>query len=452
MAGIKIKKKKSGGKVLERKIKIPLFPVFVALVAVCCVFVGIRCYQTAYDKMLGKLAEDVDETAETQYSPNEIIQQAKENLIGADLDGVIKDIDYINNSITMLNLTANESIVLTATEDTVYPGTLGFEDYMIGDVITYVYDSENNLTDVKKCNDAWIVSDVGLEVSKSSKRLTFGSNAANLEGKSYSYSDICTVRYKNEYCQLEDIDSVDYVTIQGYDTGTSNKAYAITIEKSHGEIQFLNYDNIDEPKLNLNGKVVDLENNSTMKITEGTHTIEVTSPSCEDFSKEVIILPGETTIVDLSEMQIKSGILKVSPNVGGYKIFVDDVEYSSSEPILLSYGKYKLTVTKDDYDDFTTTVTINQDVNTVDVTMKKRTKLGTIKVTASPDGTRIYIDGSYVGTAPVDYKVEVGSHTVSAKLENYIEDIKEIIIGSEGDIVNCTFDLTPVVSRYVETN
>lgn len=444
------KKKLINLKIRAKKTKISLFPVIFALVAVCCIVVGIRGYQYAYDTMLGKLAVEEDKDGEAQYSPNEIIKQAKENLIGADIDGVIKDIDYDNNTVTILNLKANESVQLTATEETVYPGTLGFDNYMIGDVITFVYDADNNLTNFKKCEAAWEVADVGLEVSKSSKRLTFGDKAINLEGKSYSYSDLCTVRHKNEYKTLEDIDSADYVSIQGYSTGTSNKAYSITIEKSHGEIQFINFDNINEPKLVLNGKSFDLEKNKTMKITEGTHKIEVTSPSCETFTKEVIILPGETCMVDLSVVQIKSGVLKVDANIAGYKVFVDDKEYPVTEPILLNYGKYKLKVTKNDYEDYTTTVEIKEDVNTVHVDMKLREKYGSINAQSDVDGARIYVNGSYVGTTPLSHKLALGNYIVVAKMDGYIEETRNVVISAEGDVVNCVFNLTPVVSRYVE--
>lgn len=451
MADKKKNKKTVNAKIRAGRTRVSLFPVFLAIVAVCCIVAGIQGYKVAYDKMFNRLSQDVEEEGEVQYSPNEIIKQAKENLIGADIDGVIKDIDYVKNTITFLNLKANESVVLTATDETVYPGTLSFEDYMIGDVVTFVYDKENNLTDIKKCKNAWTVSDVGLEVSKSSKRLTFGKSALSLEGKSYSYSDMCTVRYKNEYSSLEGIDSADFVTIQGYDTGNSNKAYSITIEKSHGTIKFINFGKIEQPTLNLNGKSIDLEKNQEMKITEGTHKIEVTSPSCENYIKEVIILPNEECIVDLSVMQIKSGVLKVDANVSGFKVFVDDVEYPVTEPILLDYGKYKLKVTKDDYDDFTTTVNIKEDVNTINVDMKPRSKYGSINANSNVEGTRVYVDGSYIGTTPVSHKLAVGNYTVVAKQDGYIEDSKSVIISSEGDVVNIVFDLTPVVSKYVET-
>lgn len=449
MASIKIKKKKR--KPFNKQTRVPVFPVVIAVVIVCCVISGIRGYQVAYSKMITKLAQTAEDDGETQYSPNEIIEQARENLIGADIDGVIKEIDYTTGDVTFLNLKANESIALTATDDTVYPGTSNLDDYMIGDVVTYVYDKDNHITDIKNCANAWSVSDVGLEVSKTAKRLTFGSKAINLEGKSYSYSDMCTVRYKKNYSKLESIDPSDFVTIQGYDTGTTNKAYSITIEKSHGEIRFINYANIESPKLTLNGKTTDITKDGVLKITEGTHSIEITSPTCETYTKEVIILPKETCIVDLSAMQIKSGVLNIAANVVDYKLFIDDQEYSISEPILLPYGKYKLKITKDDYNDYSSTITIDQDVNTVNVTMKEREKLGTVNTTASPEGTRIYIDGSYIGTAPIRYGVPLGTHTIEARIDGYISESKSVVINNEGDTVDCNFDLTPVVSRYVET-
>jgi len=44
---------------------------------------------------------------------------------------------------------------------------------------------------------------------------------------------------------------------------------------------------------------------------------------------------------------------------------------------------------------------------------------GTLFVTSSPEGARVYVDDRFVGTTPVRYGAEVGNHVVNVELEGY---------------------------------
>lgn len=446
----------------EKKIKIrrsfrrrpaSLFPLFLICVCVLGVVVGVKSYGMGYDFAVRKFfSEETATEGEKQFSPNDILKQAREQLVGKDIDGVIKSIDTESGSVTFLNLTANESVILKATKDTNYPGTNSLDDYFVGDVVTFVYDKENNLTDIKKCENAWAYSDVGLVINTSAKLVKFGDNAVTYKDKSFKYSsDITTVRYKNEYSSLDKIDTSDYVTLKGYNNGTENKVYSITIDKSHGDLQFLNYSNIDSPQFILNGQTISLANTDTFKVTEGKHTIQVISPICETFTKDVLILPGEVSKVDLSAMQIKSGLLTVSPNVPNIKFFIEGQEYSLSEPILLNYGKYNVSATKDGYENYTGKVTIDAENNTLHIDMEKHIPKGKIRVDSDPGDASVYIDGSMVGKTPLTYSATLGGHTVTVKKNEYIEASKSVSIGAEGEEVSINFDMMPVVSKFVDS-
>ena len=446
----------------EKKIKIrrsfrrratSLFPLFLICTCVVGVVAGVKSYGMGYDMAVKMFFSD-EPTAEgeKQFSPNEIIQQAKEHMIGADIDGVIKAVDLDTGTVTFLNLKANETVILKATKETNYPGTNSLDDYFVGDVVTFVYDKDNNLTDLKKCENAWSYSDVGLIINTSAKLVKFGDNAVTYKDKSFkSSADITTVRYKNNYSSLENIDTSDYVTLKGYNNGTENKVYSITIDKSHGDLQFLNYSNIESPQFILNGQTISLASTDTFKVTEGKHTIQVTSPMCEDFTKEVLILPGEVSKVDLSAMQIKSGLLTVSPNVPNIKFFIEGQEYPLAEPILLNYGKYSVKATKDGYEEYNGKVTIDAETNTLHIDMEKHIPKGKIHVDSDPEDASVYIDGEMVGKTPLTYTATLGGHAITVKKNEYIEASKSVSLAAEGDEATVTFDMMPVVSRFVDS-
>lgn len=427
------------------------FPVVICITVIAGIIIGAKSYSYAYNEVAKRsvIAAEEDENGEKQFSANNIIEQAQNNLVGSDIDGVIKDINYEENKVTFYSLKSNETVILTATDKTQYPFPNTITDYKIGDVITFVYDKDRNLTDIKSCEAAWEFSDTGLVVNTDSKLLKFGDAATQYKDKSFKYTDgITTVRYKDVYTELSKIDKLDYVTVRGYDNGTVNKAYSVTIEKSHGSLEIHNGEQIQDGVIKLNGNEISLKNARSMNLTEGRYTIEVAGSNCEPYSTEVMVRPSQVATVDLSVIQIKSGLLNVTANVSDYIITIDGTSYNDGEPILLNYGKYSVKISKPDYEDYTGTVTINEDVNTFSAILKEREKMGTINVTTNPGGAKVYIDGTFAGQSPQNKQVLLGSHKVEIKMDGYITESRDVNIANEGDTVKCQATLTPVVTPY----
>lgn len=428
------------------------FPVVICITVIAGIIIGAKSYSFAYNEVAKRsvIASDESENGEKQFSANNIIEQAQNNLVGSDIDGVIKDINYEEKKVTFYSLKSNETVILTANDKTQYPFPNTLSDYKIGDVVTFVYDKSRNLTDLKVCEAAWEFSDTGLLVNSDSKLLKFGDAATKFKDKSFKYTDgITTVRYKDVYTELSKIDKLDYVTVRGYDNGTVNKAYSVTIEKSHGSLEIHNGEQIQDGVVKLNGQEISLKSAKSMNLTEGRYKIDVTGSNCEPFSTEVMIKPSEVAKVDLSVIQIKSGLLNISANVTDYTVTIDDKNYKDSDTILLNYGKYNVKITKPDYQDYTGTVTINEDVNTLSVTLKEREKTGTVNVQTTPGGAKVYIDGTFVGQSPQNKVVSLGSHKIEVKMDGYITENRDVNIANDGDTVTNQVTLTPVVSPYV---
>ncbi len=425
------------------------FPVVLCITIIAGIFIGVKSYSFAYEEVAKRsvVAQNDDEG---QFSANNIAEQAQNNLVGSDIDGVIKDIDYDEGKITFYSLKSNETIILNADENTQYPFPNTINSYKIGDVVTFVFDKDRNVTDIKVCEAAWEFSDTGLEVNTDSKLLKFGEAATKYTDKAFKYTEgITTVRYKGVYTELSKIDKIDYVTVRGYDNGSVNKAYSVTIEKSHGSLELHNGELIQDGIVKLNDKEVPLEDALSMKITEGRHKVEVTGSNCEPYSTEIMVKPSEVVTVDLSVVQIKSGVLDITANVSDYTININDVDYSDGDPILLNYGEYNFKITKPDYEEYTGTVEIKADVNPLSVTLKEREKKGVLNVTTNPSGAKVYVDGTFLGQSPQNKELLLGNHKVEIKMDGYITESRNITIANEGDTVKCQVNLTPVVSAYV---
>lgn len=419
-----------------------VIPMMMVIVVIVGFFIGVASFCMAYTYMM---SDETSEPTEERFSANGVLKQAQANLIGSDIDAVVKSIDKEANTIVFYNLKNDTSSTVNVTDTTIFPKNVTMDTIAVGDIYTYKFDKDENITEIKTCQKSWTVEDIGVSINTSAKLIKFSDTSSkdNAE-KSYKYVEgLTSVSYKNQPKTLENISPLDYVKIKGYDNGKINRAYSIEILKSHGEIQFQNMDSISNAKIYINDKQYSMKSYSRVLLTEGTYNVKVTGSNTMDITKQVNVVPDNPTVVDLSKIQVKTGVLNISSNVDGYKLYLNDKEQNTGESPLLEYGTYTVKATKDGYKDFTSSVTIDSDTNTLDIKMKKSETGGTLNLNSVPSSAEIYIDGSYAGTGSVSRSVALGSYVVECKADGYNSDKKQINVSADGQVINLTFQLTP---------
>lgn len=419
-----------------------VIPMMMVIVVIVGFFIGVASFCMAYTYMM---SDETSEPTEERFSANGVLKQAQANLIGSDIDAVVKSIDKEANTIVFYNLKNDTSSTVNVTDTTIFPKNVTMDTIAVGDIYTYKFDKDENITEIKTCQKSWTVEDIGVSINTSAKLIKFSDTSSkdNAE-KSYKYVEgLTSVSYKNQPKTLENISPLDYVKIKGYDNGKINRAYSIEILKSHGEIQFQNMDSISNAKIYINDKQYSMKSDSKVLLTEGTYNVKVTGSNTMDITKQVNVVPDNPTVVDLSKIQVKTGVLNISSNVDGYKLYLNDKEQNTGESPLLEYGTYTVKATKDGYKDFTSSVTIDSDTNTLNIKMKKSETGGTLNLNSVPSSAEIYIDGSYAGTGSVSRSVALGSYVVECKADGYNSDKKQINVSADGQVINLTFQLTP---------
>lgn len=419
-----------------------VIPMMMVIVIIVGFFIGVASFCMAYTYMM---SDETSEPTEERFSANGVLKQAQANLIGSDIDAVVKSIDKEANTISFYNLKNDTSSTVNVTDTTIFPKNVTMDTIAVGDIYTYKFDKDENITEIKTCQKAWTVEDIGVSINTSAKLVKFSETSSkdNAE-KSYKYVEgLTSVSYKNQPKTLENISPLDYVKIKGYDNGKINRAYSIEILKSHGEIQFQNMDSISNAKIYINDKQYSMKSDSRVLLTEGTYNVKVTGSNTMDITKQVNVVPDNPTVIDLSKIQVKTGVLNISSNVDGYKLYLNDKEQNTGESPLLEYGTYTVKATKDGYKDFTSSVTIDSDTNTLSIKMKKSETGGTLNLNSVPSSAEIYIDGSYAGTGSVSRSVALGSYVVECKADGYNADKKQINVSADGQVINLTFQLTP---------
>jgi hypothetical protein len=419
-----------------------VIPMMMVIVIIVGFFIGVASFCMAYTYMM---SDEISEPTEERFSANGVLKQAQANLIGSDIDAVVKAIDKEASTISFYNLKNDTNSTVNVTDKTIFPKDVTMDTVAVGDIYTYKFDKDENITEIKNCQKAWTVEDIGVSINTSAKLVKFSDTSSkdNAE-KSYKYVEgLTSVSYKNQPKTLENISPLDYVKIKGYDNGKINRAYSIEILKSHGEIQFQNMDSISNAKVYINDKQYSMKSDSRVLLTEGTYNVKVTGSNTMDITKQVNVVPDNPTVIDLSKIQVKTGVLNITSNVDGYKLYLNDKEQNAGESPLLEYGTYTVKATKDGYKDFTSSVTIDSDTNTLNIKMKKSETGGTLNLNSVPSSAEIYIDGSYAGTGSVSRSVALGSYVVECKADGYNSDKKQINVSADGQVINLTFQLTP---------
>ena len=419
-----------------------VIPMMMVIVIIVGFFIGVASFCMAYTYMM---SDETSEPTEERFSANGVLKQAQANLIGSDIDAVVKAIDKEASTISFYNLKNDTNSTVNVTDKTIFPKDVTMDTVAVGDIYTYKFDKDENITEIKNCQKAWTVEDIGVSINTSAKLVKFSDTSSkdNAE-KSYKYVEgLTSVSYKNQPKTLENISPLDYVKIKGYDNGKINRAYSIEILKSHGEIQFQNMDSISNAKVYINDKQYSMKSDSRVLLTEGTYNVKVTGSNTMDITKQVNVVPDNPTVIDLSKIQVKTGVLNITSNVDGYKLYLNDKEQNAGESPLLEYGTYTVKATKDGYKDFTSSVTIDSDTNTLNIKMKKSETGGTLNLNSVPSSAEIYIDGSYAGTGSVSRSVALGSYVVECKADGYNSDKKQINVSADGQVFNLTFQLTP---------
>ena len=419
-----------------------VIPMMMVIVIIVGFFIGVASFCMAYTYMM---SDETSEPTEERFSANGVLKQAQANLIGSDIDAVVKAIDKEASTISFYNLKNDTNSTVNVTDKTIFPKDVTMDTVAVGDIYTYKFDKDENITEIKNCQKAWTVEDIGVSINTSAKLVKFSDTSSkdNAE-KSYKYVEgLTSVSYKNQPKTLENISPLDYVKIKGYDNGKINRAYSIEILKSHGEIQFQNMDSISNAKVYINDKQYSMKSDSRVLLTEGTYNVMVTGSNTMDITKQVNVIPDNPTVIDLSKIQVKTGVLNITSNVDGYKLYLNDKEQNAGESPLLEYGTYTVKATKDGYKDFTSSVTIDSDTNTLNIKMKKSETGGTLNLNSVPSSAEIYIDGSYAGTGSVSRSVALGSYVVECKADGYNSDKKQINVSADGQVINLTFQLTP---------
>ena len=175
-----------------------------------------------------------------------------------------------------------------------------------------------------------------------------------------------------------------------------------------------------------------------LNVPVGTHTVKYTKTGYKDCVKTVTVYANQQRNVHCSLEEEKFYVRPACRDVNGNHLedvsyeFVDYPSYKGTCDyneylIAPGFGTYKVKFTKGDLE---ATVTLESHSKTFAgtvVTLRK--KEGSIYAISTPSGAKVYLDGTYKGTAPITISnVPVGTHTIKYTKTGYKDCEKTVTV------------------------
>ncbi|NPA47179.1 MAG: PEGA domain-containing protein, partial [Thermococci archaeon] len=202
-------------------------------------------------------------------------------------------------------------------------------------------------------------------------------------------------------------------------------------------------------KLYLNGAYIGTTP-MTLTVQPGVYNMTLLLSGYKPYSKLLVVYTRETlkVLVNLTPLPVN---LTITSDPYGAKVYINGT-YKGITPLVLSLipGTYKVKLTRRGYKNYTTTVKLSPDKSkTLSVTLSPL--YGQVKITSTPLGAKVYINGSYKGMTPLDLSLPPGTYNVRISKQGY-KDYETPLSLSAGEHKTLSVTLTPLFGYLTVTS
>lgn len=404
-----------------------------------------------------------DAISETQEALEEPLADGPQVFAPQEYDSkdtaVVVRVDEAEKTITLLNRIVQKNYTLS------YDGTTKLMD-KYGEAVSAAQLLPGDIVEVcfqhipKKCVSlmlspaAW-QADVkeGFVLNQARKQISFN-------GELYTLAERMVLRSGDEEIELEDLNERDVLSVQGLE----NTIYSICVEKGHGYLRLSGAEYFTDGFIEI-GQVMAQRITEDMLLTvpEGEYTVVVRNNG-HSGSKEAKIYRDEETTLDLSDLkgeEIRTGNVFFTLTPADASVYIDGEKIDTSTYVTLEYGVHQMIVKADGYETISQYLKVGKENANLNVEMepdgsgekkedektageKSQEETGgevtdtqqpqvqppsdTTTVTAdgtwrvkvnAPASAEVYVDGNYVGLAPVSFPKKAGSHVISLRRSGY---------------------------------
>lgn len=376
---------------------------------------------------------------------------------------VVLSMDTNNKAVSLVNMDTGKQYTLyydgtTYVKDK-YESPMTISQIKEGDIVDVMFlKGKKRLASIQKSPKAWVYDGI------SNYDLAGANKTASIGSQTYSLPAGVVVLSDGRRMGTEEVVSQDEVTISGID----HKIYSVKVDKGHGYLRLKN----DQPVLGgwieVGNRVIrQITEDMLLTVPEGSYQVVLDNHGV-GCVKEITVERGKEVLLDVGDVEIaedKTGIILFEVTPASAKISVDGKPVEAGTAVELRYGIHQVVVEASGYDTLTKYIQVGSERAAISFTLEETRKsnsndrtvsgnnaeripwqdtfdsvsrnsiskndLSTLSQNAltttnnnkvyvdSPKGVEVFLDGNYVGVAPVRFTKSPGRHEITLKKTGY---------------------------------
>lgn len=381
----------------------------------------------------------------------------------ADTAIVVKK-DVGENTITLQNLETGKQYTLhfdgaTNINDK-YGEVMSMAQIEAGDMVDLTFlKSKKKIASIALSNKSWTYTDVS--------KFELGENAKSLiiVDDRYQMSNDIIIVSDGKLVDVCDLNSRDTLKVIGID----HVIYSIVVEKGHGYLRLKNAEYFIGGWIEVGSIIVPVTEDMLLIVPEGSYQVLITH-SGSGGTKEINIVRNEETELDVGDLkgeEIKEGSVIFTVNPSSATIYIDGDKADISDKIILEYGIHQMIVKAEGYDTITQYVKVGKELASIDIEMEKTANIEETTVSGnttdatttttsenivspatsssysvyvdSPEGAEVYVDGTYIGIVPINFKKVKGNYVVTLRKTGFQTRSYTVIVDDEEKDISYSF-------------
>ncbi|MDE7224540.1 MAG: PEGA domain-containing protein [Acetatifactor sp.] len=363
--------------------------------------------------------------------------------------------DGREGTVTLLNLDVGRTYTLsvegTSNLYDKYGEAVSLEQIVPGDIVDVTFlRSKKRLNTMQLSPSAWVNASASrYEIDLQRREVTIGEDVYKLSGDAI---------YLSQGMRIEamDLNPADVLTFKG----VGSSIFSINVERGHGYLRLKNDENFIDGFMEIGqSSIRRIEEDMLLTVPEGSYQVNISKRGGGGV-KTVTIRRGEETVLDIGDLEvpeIQYGTVLFTLNPSQAKLYIDGEKADPAEPVTLEYGIHQLIVRANGYQTITTYIRVAQPSGGLDITLdavdnndddddqEEKDKLAQYKVFVdAPENAEVYLDGNYVGIAPMSFAKTAGSHIITLRRSGYETRSYTVSIDSEYKDITYSFaELVP---------
>lgn len=310
-------------------------------------------------------------------------------------------------------------VVGTSTFANKYGEPMALSQFKPGDVVEVTY-----IQDIMRLNTMQQASK-GFSVKDAEKyTLDWSKQDATVGKDHYKLPEKVLIFSEGKQITSMELNEMDILSFQGM----GSSICSIVVEKGHGYLRLDNDADFIGGFIEVGqSKITKITEDMLLTVPEGAYQVTISHNGGGGIKQVNIGRNQEVTldIGDLDVVQIQYGDVLFSTDLEAVSVYVDGKLINHGRPISLQYGIHQVVAKAEGYETLTGYFKVSKSTQNVDLALNKKVE-ETEKETKEykvhidkPEGAEVYLDGNYIGIAPVSFKKEAGSHTITLRKSGY---------------------------------